>query len=191
LLVCLALGVGGCDRNAGSTAFEDRRAERAATPADTARGYDIPRLPPDRLVLSGAAAGLDGLLRTVERALAEHDTTRLRSLMVNAREYRDILFPAFPAAHPPINALWDEVWPMHITDAEEGLRLLVRQYGGKRIRILSVGFEKPDQDFVNFTLDETSHVDVEVDGKRVNDVRPFGSVYHVGNQYKVLSYPDD
>jgi hypothetical protein len=54
-----------------------------------------------------------------------------------------------------------------------------------------VRFEKPGQDFVNFVLDETSEVDLEVDGERRDGVRLFGSVFHVGDQWKVLSYPDD
>ena len=67
-------------------------------------GYAIEPLPPERLVLDGAASSLDDLLRTVERGLAEHDTTRLDDLMIDEREYEDILYPAFPASRPPINA---------------------------------------------------------------------------------------
>jgi hypothetical protein len=68
---------------------------------------------------------------------------------------------------------------------------VVREYGGRRVRILDVRFEKPDQDFVNFVLHETSEVDLEVDGERRDGVRLFGSVFHVGDRWKVLSYPDD
>jgi hypothetical protein len=40
-------------------------------------------------------------------------------------------------------------------------------------------------------LDETSRVDLEVDGERRENVKLFGSVFHIGEQYKLLSYPDD
>jgi hypothetical protein len=154
------------------------------------RGYEIPSLPPDRLRLKEAATSLDHLLRTVERALAEQDSTRLLELMVTDREFAEILFPAFPAAHPPINAPLETVWVLHLGDAVRGWRKLLREYGGREVRILEVRFERPDQDFVNFVLDETSTVDVEVDGEHRRGVRLFGSVFHVGDQYKVLSYPD-
>ena len=160
-------------------------------PAESGRGYDIPVLSPDELRLSGAAAGLDDLLRTVETALAESDSVRLLGLMVTAAEYERILYPAFPAAHPPVNASFETLWVLHVTDALPGLRKVLREYGGKRVRILEVRFEKPGQDFVNFVLDETSVVDLEVDGARHDGVRLFGSVFHVGDQWKVLSYPDD
>jgi hypothetical protein len=169
----------------------DAIASPDAPPAGGGPRYEIPALPPDRLRLSGAASSLDDLLRTVETSLAEGDTTRLLELMVTAGEYERILYPAFPAAHPPINAGFETLWLLHVTDAIPGLRKVLRDYGGRRVRILHVRFEKPDQDFVNFILDETSAVDLEVDGERRDGVRLFGSVFHVGNQWKVLSYPDD
>jgi hypothetical protein len=165
-----------------------------STPVPSAAGrmgYEILRLDPDRLRLTGAAASLDDLLRTVERALAERDSTRLQELLVTEREFREILFPAFPAAHPPINADFASVWVNHFPDSQRGLRQLLEDYGGRRIRIQSIRFDRPGQAFVNFVLDETSHVDLEVDGQRRSDVQLFGSVFHVGDQYKMLSYPDD
>ncbi len=180
-----------CAADPGSRGLEGPAPARAAAPADTGRGYEIPRLPPQRLRLSGAADGLDDLLRTVERALAESDSTRLQALMVTPLEYRDVLFPSFPAAHPPINADFETLWLLQIGDSTRGLRQLVRDYGGKKVRILAIRFERPGQDFVNFVLDETSRVDLEVDGQRRENLRLFGSVFHVGEQYKILSYPDD
>jgi hypothetical protein len=67
---------------------------------------------------------------------------------------------------------------------------VLQDYGGRKVRILAVRFESPHQDFVNFVLDETSHLEIEVDGERRSGVRLFGSVFHVGDRYKVLSYPD-
>jgi hypothetical protein len=166
-------------------------AQDGGAAAEAGRGYEIPRLPPDRLRLSGSAEGLDGLLRTVERALAERDSTRLQELLVTSAEFRDILFPSFPAAHPPINADFETVWLLQSGDSQRGLRQLLHEYGGRRVRILAVRFEKPGQDFVNFVLDETSRVDIEVEGIPKTEVKLFGSVFHVGDRYKVLTYPDD
>lgn len=152
--------------------------------------YEIKRLPPEQLELTGAAKSLDDLLRTIERAIGERDTTRLFDLMVTEREYRQILFPAFPAAHPPINADFASIWVNHFSDAYRGLHQVERQYGGKDVRIENVAFEAPDQDFVNFVLHETSRVDVVIDGQRHERMRLFGSVFRVGDQWKVLSYPE-
>lgn len=153
--------------------------------------YRIEKLPPSRLRLSGAAKSLDDLVLTLEVALAEHDTTRLLDLMIDEREYREILYPAFPAAHPPMNAIFETLWVTHFPDAHRGLMLLLREYGGRDVRILGVRFARPDQDFVNFTLHEKSYVDAEIDGVREDNLRLFGSVVRVGDQWKVLSYPDD
>ena len=111
--------------------------------------------------------------------------------MVTADEYRRILYPAFPAAHPPVGASFETLWVLHVTDALPGLRKVLREYGGRKVRILDVRFENPGQDFVNFVLDETGEVELDVDGERHEGVRLFGSVFHVGDQWKVLSYPDD
>lgn len=157
---------------------------------DTGRGYVIEPLPPEKLRLDGAAGSLDELLRTVERGLAASDTARLDDLMIDEREYREILFPAFPASHPPINADFETLWVLQYPDSHRGLRRLLERYGGKDIRVTALRFDEPDQDFVNFVLHETSRLDVAVDGEPRSNVRLFGSVVEVGDQWKVLTYPD-
>ena len=161
-----------------------------AFPPDTGRGYVIDPLPPETLRLDGAAGSLDELLRTVERGLAASDTARLDDLMIDQREYREILFPAFPASHPPINADFETLWVLQYPDSYRGLRRLLERYGGKDIRVTAIRFDEPDQDFVNFVLHETSRLDVTVDGEPRSGVRLFGSVVRVGDQWKVLTYPD-
>lgn len=150
----------------------------------------IEPLAPEELRLDGAAGSLDDLIWTVERSLAESDTARLQDLMINEREYRDILFPAFPASHPPINAGFETVWILQYPDSFRGLRRLLERYGGRDVHVLAVRFDHPDQDFVNFILHETSRVDITVDGETLQDVRLFGSVIRIGHQWKVLTYPD-
>jgi hypothetical protein len=180
--IASAVGCGG--------AAKEPAADALAAPPDTARSYEIPELPPEKLTLTGAAS-LDDLVRTVERGLAEQDTTRLLDLMINEREYREIIYPALPAAHPPINAPFETLWVTHYPDAYGGLMRILRLYGGHDVEILAVRFEAPDQDFVNFTLHENSRVDIVVDGRREDDRRLFGSVIHAGGGWKVLSYPDE
>lgn len=153
--------------------------------------YQIERLPPESLRLTGAVGSLPELLDTVEAGLAARDTARLLRLMVTQEEYRRIIYPAFPASHPPINADFPSMWVTHFPDAYRGLKRLLRRYGGKDIEILALRFEKPDQDFTNFTLHETSRVDIETGGAREDNLRLFGSVLRVGDQWKVLSYPDE
>lgn len=160
-------------------------------PAAEWRGdFEIEPLPPESLALAGAAAGLDALLATIETALATGDTSRLRALLPTRDEFRRILHPAFPAAHPPIGASFETVWLLQLGDTRDGLRALLEDYGGREIDIRDVRFARPDQDFVHFRLHETSEVDLVVDGERRTD-RLFGSVVQVGDRWKVLSYPDD
>jgi hypothetical protein len=182
LVVCILTA---CDETADSTV-----AGTVATIADTGRGYVIEPLPREALSLQGAAESLDDLLRTVERGLAERDAARLHDLMINEREYRDILFPAFPVSHPPINAGFETVWILQYPDSFRGLKRLLERYGGKNVRVLDVRFDHPDQDFVNFVLHETSRVDVTIDGEALRNIRLFGSVIRVGERWKVLTYPD-
>jgi hypothetical protein len=143
------------------------------------------------LGLAGGTASLDELLATVESALAERDTQRLFDLMVTEGEYRAIVYPELPAAHPPIGASFESIWVTHYPDAYQGLMRVLRDYGGRDVRILDVRFERPDQDFGSFILHETSRVDIVVDGAREDDRRLFGSVIHAGGRWKVLSYPDE
>lgn len=183
--VLAACVLAACNRTADSTA-----AGTVAVVADTGRVYAIEPLPREALWLEGPAESLDDLLRTVERGLAERDTTRLHDLMINEREYRDILFPAFPASHPPINAGFETVWILQYPDSYRGLHRILERYGGRNVRITAVRFDDPDQDFVNFILHETSRVDATIDGLALRNIRLFGSVIRVGEQWKVLTYPD-
>jgi hypothetical protein len=145
---------------------------------------------PAAVRLEGGAASLEELLRTVERALAESDTARLFDLMVSEREYREVVYPELPASQPPIGASFESIWVTHFPDAYRGLLHGLRDYGGRDVRILEVRFDLPDQDFGRFILHETSRVDIEVEGRREDDRRLFGSVIHAGDQWKVLSYTD-
>lgn len=181
----MASGLTACGEAAGGAG-----SEAIGVTIEQGRGYEIEPLPPEALVLTGATASLDDLLRTVERGLAASDTARLHDLMISEREYRDILFPAFPASHPPINAGFETVWILQYPDSYRGLLRLLERYGGKDVRVLAVRFDRPDQDFVNFVLHETSRVDVTVDGEPLESVRLFGSVVRIGDQWKVLTYPD-
>ncbi|HUP18499.1 MAG TPA: hypothetical protein VM778_00950 [Gemmatimonadota bacterium] len=204
-----ALSAGpGCGRagETGATALEaaagdagGASGEAAARPSGVPRArapewrgnYQIDPLPAEALALDGAADGLDDLLETIERGLAERDTAGLRALLPTEREYREILYPAFPAAHPPIHASFETVWLLQLGDTWDGLKRILREYGGRDVEILDVRFVRPDQDFVNFRLHEASEVDLLVDGEPRSGVRLFGSVVQVGDRWKVLSYPDD
>jgi hypothetical protein len=145
---------------------------------------------PQTIALEGGVASLDELLRTVERALADSDTARLFDLMVSEREYREVLYPALPASQPPINAPFETIWVTHFPEAYRGLLRTVGLYGGRDLHILELRFDRPDQDFGRFILHETSRVDIQVDGRREDNRRLFGSVIHAGGRWKVLSYPD-
>ena len=168
----------------------DDAAGSSTLPPDSGRGYVIEPLAPEKLRLDGAAGSLDELLRTIERGLAQSDTARLDDLMIDAREYREILFPAFPAAHPPINADFETLWVLQYPDSYRGLRRLLERYGGRDIRVTAIRFDEPDQDFVNFVLHETSRLEITVDGEPRSGVRLFGSVVEVADRWKILTYPD-
>lgn len=154
-------------------------------------GYRIEPIPPQRRRLEGAAESLDELLRAIEVALAERDTQRLASLMVGEREYREIFYPALPAAHPPMNASFETLWVSHFPDSWRGLERALDRFGGRDVNILAVRFAASNQDLVNFVLHQRSRVDLVVDGQMRPDVRLFGSVIVVDGRWKVLSYPDD
>ncbi|MDX1661506.1 MAG: hypothetical protein R3326_06925 [Gemmatimonadota bacterium] len=154
-------------------------------------GYEIEPIPPDERRLEGAARSLDGLLRTIETALAERDTQRLARSMLSEREYREIFYPALPAAHPPMNASFETLWVSHFPDSWRGLELALGRYGGRDVEILAVRFAAPNQDLVNFALHHVSRVDLIVDGEMRPDARLFGSVIVVDGRWKVVSYPDE
>lgn len=174
--------------------------EGGALPGDTLvaplqkwapRGYAIESIPPDTRRLEGATESLDAMLRTIETALAERDTQRLFDLMISEREYREIFYPALPAAHPPMDARFETLWATHFPDAWRGLKEALGRYGGKDVKILAVRFAAPNQDLVNFALHQTSRVDLVVDGVMIPEAKLFGSVLVVDGRWKVLSYPDD
>lgn len=181
----VAAAVTGCGRSA------DGAAGTVAIAPDTGRGFVVERLPEAMLRVDGAEGSLEDLLRAVERGLAESDTSRLHALAIDEREYREIVFPAFPAAHPPINAPVEVAWMLQASDSYRGLLRILERYGGRYVRVTAIRFDEPDQDFVNFVLHETSRVNVTIDGEPRSGVRLFGSVVRIGDQWKVLTYPDD
>lgn len=163
----------------------------APSPEWAPRGYAIEPVAPETRRLDGGAEGLDALLRTIEAALAARDSRALERVMIDEREFREILYPSLPVAHPPISARFETVWATHYPDAHRGVGQALRRFGGQPVEIRVVRFEAPDQDLVNFALHETSRVDLVVGDRTLTDVRLFGSVVVVDGRWKVLSYPDD
>lgn len=185
----LALLLGCQAGSADQAGAEDLTPTPGSAPSEG--GTVIAPLPAESLQLSGAAGSLDRLVERIETGLEAGDLAGLLQLMVTEDEYRRILYPAFPASRPPISADFATIWVLHYPDAYRGLKRLLRKYEGRDLEILAVRFDRPDQDFVNFVLHETGRVDLVLDGERQENVRLFGSVFRVGNQWKLLSYPDD
>lgn len=172
-----------CGRQAGGAASD------TVAPADTGRGYVIEPLSVEELRVDGATGSLEELLRTVERGLAESDTVRLTELMIDEREYRDILFSAFPVSHPHQRRIRDRLDPAvpGLLPRAEAPAGTVRRKGHPRAR-RSLRSPGPGLRQLHPARDQPCR---RHGGRRLlHDVRLFGSVIRIGDQWKVLTYPD-
>jgi hypothetical protein len=141
--------------------------------------------------LTGGSPSREQLVRRFMKALAANDSTDLRTMLLNAREFVDLVYPESPYTHPPYRQSPALVWNQIQNPSASGFTRLVRRLGSQPLHYLDHRCDaKPDRNarnliwtncFVRLTNpngDTTSH-------------RLFGSVIQRDGKFKIVSYKNE
>ncbi|HXF06314.1 MAG TPA: hypothetical protein VNM72_13000 [Blastocatellia bacterium] len=125
----------------------------------------------------------------VLQALATRDAGRLERLLVTRDEFCSFVWPELPSRDIP-NLTCDWVWeafePMNRAKSAE----LMATHGGRQyhlVRLTCAGHSS----YRTFTVHEKPRVTIRDTSGREHDLRLFGSVLQLGNQFKLLSFGED
>lgn len=128
----------------------------------------------------------DNLLEALERK----DTAALAGMMITEKEFKEWLWWEFPASRPETNISPEFAWDNHARNSSKGLRLALRDYGGKKLVYVSHRFEEGEDKYQTFIIHAKTRVVVADSTGKEQELKVFGSVLEMNGRYKLLSYRD-
>src|SRR5258705_9399934 len=137
--------------------------------------------------LEGGAGSRDSLVLLFAHALDRSDTTALRALALNAREFAWLYYPASPQSRPPYELDADLMWEQIQARSMRGITRALRQYGGGQLGYR--GYEcsgQPERNGV-VTLHNACRIVHTVDGRTVTEPL-FGSIIEHGGRFKLCGF---
>ena len=137
--------------------------------------------------LAGGAHDLEPLVRRYVSALANGDTTALRSMSVSRAEYAHLVFPGSMLARPPYELNPEVAWLMQSLESEKGVRRALAFVQSRGAAY--AGFDCPAA-IVNgvHRIWRGCEVIVRHAGGSTTATRLFGEIIEVEGHYKFLSY---
>jgi hypothetical protein len=133
----------------------------------------------------------DALVARFVKAVAANDTTDLLAMVVNAREFIDLVYPESPSVKPPYQQPPDLVWRMIQNPSVSGFKRLVRRAGGIPMRLVRYQCDaKPGVEGKNRFW--TGCVLTIQDGKKpAEQHRLFGNIIERDGQFKLVSFKNE
>ena len=139
-----------------------------------------------------SSPAMEELVRKTLDALSREDERALSSLALTEEEYRRYIWPALPLSKIE---QWQKqyafVWEQVSARSSHGLRFILQKYGGQQFEyrgLRAAGGTAPYADCivhkdVKITLKDSSGMEQEV--------KIFGSVVEMNNQFKIMSFDID
>lgn len=170
------------------------RPESARGPKPQASAAGIGSLETNTMRLQGAAGSIDALVKSALDAYAAGDTAALQRLMITEQEFDRYLYPEFgrhyPAAQDTSAQAREFVRDNHMLSAAKGLRKSLKEFGGRRMELMSVGFRDGAKRFSTYTIHEGTEVKVRLEDSEEAELAALGAIVEMDGRYKLLSYRD-
>ncbi|MCS6988325.1 MAG: hypothetical protein NZM06_02295 [Chloroherpetonaceae bacterium] len=160
--------------------------------ADDGKPIRYPEPLPDSVKARKFQDGYDSinsLIFAVLDALEKKDTTRLVRAMISQKEFSNWLWWEFPASIPE-NAPLDFAWDNLARKADRGLRWLLSDYGGQKLRYVSHRFEEGEDKYQTFKVHSKTRVVVKDSLGNEHTLTQIGSVVEMNGSFKLMSYRD-
>lgn len=132
---------------------------------------------------------IESLIFSLLDALEKKDTMRLVKAMISEKEFSDWLWWEFPGSVPE-NAPLDFAWDNLARKSDRGLRWLLSDYGGQKLRYVSHRFEEGTDKYQTFAVHSKTRVVVKDSLGEERVMTQIGSVVEMNGKFKLMSYRD-
>lgn len=140
---------------------------------------------------AGSSISREGLVRRFMKALAADDTADLRAMVLNAREFADLVYPESPYTHRPYRQSPALVWNQIQNPSESGFTRLVRRLGSQPLRYVDHKCDaKPDRQGHN-TIWTNCFVRLRILSGATESHRLFGSIIERHGRFKIVSFTNE
>ncbi|HKR08844.1 MAG TPA: hypothetical protein VJS39_06620, partial [Gemmatimonadaceae bacterium] len=140
--------------------------------------------------LSNGSNSREGLIRRFMSALQRTDSAELRRMVLQPREFADLVYPESPYTHPPYRQSPSLVWYQIQNGSVSGLTRLLRRIGGQPLSYVASSCDKkPDRQGRNAIWTNCT-VRVTANGETTRH-RLFGSIIERDGTYKIVSYRNE
>lgn len=138
--------------------------------------------------LANSGDSIDDLAQRVLTAIESNDITKLDALRINRDEFKNYLWPEFPASKKnfPFDFAWDNLNGKTI----KGMTRALTDIGGQEYRLVDVAFEENSERYTTFTIYTSAVLNVTDKDGNIKALKFCGSIIERNGEYKFLSYRD-
>jgi hypothetical protein len=183
-----AIGLSACE-GAPHAAAADESTDALRDTSAAARLTSFRRSLPRVEALVHGASSVESTLRTVVAAAMASDTLALARLAVTRAEWAWLYYPESRFVRPPYASPPELQWSLTLAASEKGVGRLLRELGGRRVRIEAVWCPAHTDQGAS-RLWRGCVVRYAIDGA-LQERRLTGTLLERGGRVKVLSYAND
>ena len=137
-------------------------------------------------------SGLEELVHKVLDALGRQDEGTLSSLALTEEEYRRYIWPALPLSKIE---QWQKqyafVWGQVSARSSHGLEMVLQKYGGQQFEYRNLRIAGGTAPYAECIVHKDVRITVKDSSGREQEVKLFGSIVEIKDQFKIMSFDID
>jgi len=137
-------------------------------------------------------SGLEELVHKVLDALGRQDEGTLSSLALTEEEYRRYIWPALPLSKIE---QWQKqyafVWGQVSARSSHGLAMVLQKYGGQQFEYRNLRIVGGTAPYAECIVHKDVRITVKDSSGREQEVKLFGSLVEIKDQFKIMSFDID
>jgi len=127
----------------------------------------------------------------IVHAVVNRDTKSLSNIMLEKDEYIHWIWPEEPSSDPKFNIPLDFAWENLYRDSKKGLKVLMKKYGGKDIKFVSLTLPGKKIKHQTYTFHRDPELKITLPDGNEDVISEIGTIVEMNGLYKVLFYRKD
>ena len=142
--------------------------------------------------LTNGSRSMEELVHKTLEALYRNEEGALASLALTEEEYRKLIWPALPLSKiEQWQKQYDFVWGEVHTKSSYGLRVIVQKYGSQQFEYRSLRVAGGTAPYTDCMVHQDVRIAVRDSSGSEQELKLFGSILEMNNQFKIMSFDID